>query len=382
MNPDRTLRWLRLHAALRDTPDRDALFNWFPDPTEVFDFDPDSPEVVSCFDAPTAARLFETTDGRASEIAETCGREGVAIVTAEDPLYPEALRDLKDFPLVLFARGDPGCLADENGRRKLALSVVGSRNASPRSLALTSEFCGDLAREDIPVVSGGALGVDSAAHMGALEAGGVTVCVLGSGMLSNYLMDNEPLRRRIAEDGAVLTELFPREPASRLTFPRRNRLIAALGAGTLVMEAASRSGSLITARWAASLGRDLFAVAGDRNAEYCSGTNRLLADGARAVFYASDIIGFYEKKSAPARPVPERARPAVPKRKPAVRALPDLDADEKALVAFILVNDGCDKDTILDSFPELSVPRVVKILLSLESKGAVRSDCGRYYVKW
>lgn len=188
---------------------------------------------------------------------------------------------------MLFVWGDETILNSE-----VMLSVVGTRKASNYSMRVTRLLSSKLARAGAVIVSGGALGVDSAAHTGAME-GGRTIAVLGCGFGTDYLRDNAALRREISKNGAVITEYFPFTPASRTTFPMRNRIISGMSLGTIVVEAGERSGSLITARLALSEGRDVFAVPGEVITSAFTGTNRLIHDGAKPVFTALDVLEEY-----------------------------------------------------------------------------------------
>lgn len=225
---------------------------------------------------------------KAEEILSVSGKNGWKIITPSKNEYPQRLLTLQDPPPVLYAYGDTQVLTNE-----LSVSVVGARKASDYGQAVARALSSALASIGFTVVSGGALGIDSAAHMGALDENGKTVCVLGCGLGVNYLMDNEPLRQRIAQNGAVITEFPPHTLADRSTFPLRNRIISGISLGTVVVEAGERSGSLITARLAAEQGRDVFAVPGDLVSSSFLGTNNLIRSGAKAVFSPNDILEEY-----------------------------------------------------------------------------------------
>ena len=225
---------------------------------------------------------------KAEEILSVSRKNGWQIITPSKMEYPQRLLTLQDPPLVLYAYGDTSVLTNE-----LSVSVVGARKASDYGQAVARALSSAMASIGFTVVSGGALGIDSAAHLGALDENGKTVCVLGCGLGVNYLMDNEPLRKRIAQNGAVITEFPPSTPASRVTFPLRNRIISGISLGTVVVEAGERSGSLITARLAAEQGRDVFAVPGDLVSSSFLGTNNLIRNGAKAVFSPNDILEEY-----------------------------------------------------------------------------------------
>lgn len=225
---------------------------------------------------------------KAEEILRISKENGWKVITPSSEYYPKNLLSLQDLPLALYVCGDETVLTNE-----MAISVVGARKASEYGQSVARALSASVASMGFTVVSGGALGIDSAAHKGALDEKGKTICVLGCGLGTKYLMDNEPLRKQIAENGALITEFPPNTPASRMTFPLRNRIISGLTLGTVVVEAGERSGSLITARLAAEQGRDVFAVPGDLLSSSFLGTNNLIRNGATPVFSPNDIIEEY-----------------------------------------------------------------------------------------
>ena len=225
---------------------------------------------------------------KAEEILRVSKENGWKVITPSSEYYPPNLLTLQDLPLVLFVDGDETVLTSE-----VSVSVVGARKASDYGVSVARALSSAMASVGFTIVSGGALGVDSAAHKGALDENGKTICVLGCGLGTKYLMDNEKLRRQITQNGAVITEFPPFTPASRTTFPLRNRIISGLTLGTIVVEAGERSGSLITARLASEQGRDVFAVPGDLVSSSFLGTNNLIRNGARAVFSPNDILEEY-----------------------------------------------------------------------------------------
>jgi DNA processing protein len=204
-----------------------------------------------------------------------------------DALYPVALRDAADAPWALIGRGDPAHL--RGLEPSAAVTVVGARRASTYGREVARELGRELAAAGLVVVSGLAFGIDACAHRGALE-GGLTFAVLGCGADVAYPAAHRSLWRRIGETGLVLSELPPGTGAWRWTFPARNRIMAALGAMTVVVEAAERSGSLITADLAIDLGRDLGAVPGPVGSRLSAGPNNLLAGGACLVRGAQDVL--------------------------------------------------------------------------------------------
>jgi DNA processing protein len=229
---------------------------------------------------------------RVAATSERCLRQGLA--TAEcwaccrhDPRFPTGLRDAADAPWLLFGRGDPALLNELEP--SAAVTVVGARRATTYGRDVARSLGRELAAAGIVVVSGLAFGIDGCAHRGALTAGR-TVAVLGCGVDVAYPASHRSLWREICERGLVLSELPPRTGAWRWSFPARNRIMAALAGMTVVVEAAERSGSLITADLAADLGRDLGAVPGPVGSRLSAGPNALLAGGACVVRDAQDVL--------------------------------------------------------------------------------------------
>jgi DNA processing protein len=205
-------------------------------------------------------------------------------VTLADDDYPPLLREIIDPPLALFFRGDVSLA------KKPCVAVVGSRRAAPYALSAASHLARQLASSGVAVVSGLARGIDGASHQAALDAGGATIAVLGTGIDIVYPRAHRKLFRAIAENGLVVTEFPPGTPPLAPHFPIRNRVISGLSLGTVIVEATGRSGSLITARTAAEQGREVFAVPGSIFASGSEGTHRLIQYGAKLVHDVNDIL--------------------------------------------------------------------------------------------
>jgi len=207
------------------------------------------------------------------------------VLTLGDPLYPSELLQMADPPLMLYVLGSVQAL--HHPRR---LAIVGSRNPTPQGEANARQFAQALGQAGVCVVSGLALGVDGAAHDGALLGGAPTVAVVGTGLDRVYPKRHLALAHRIAQHGAIVSEYPLGTPALAANFPQRNRIIAGLSQGTLVVEAAVKSGSLITARLAAEQGRDVFAIPGSIHAPQARGCHALIRQGAKLVESAQDIL--------------------------------------------------------------------------------------------
>lgn len=223
---------------------------------------------------------WESVD-RALQWAE---QEGRTILLAADPAYPTRLKNLPDAPAILYLHGDASLLESPQ------LAVVGSRNPSPIGESTAKEFARHLASVGLTITSGLAMGIDTAAHRGTLGVG-QTIAVFGTGTDRIYPASNRDLAHQIVDNGGLLLSEFPPGTTPRPeNFPRRNRLIAGLSLGTLVVEAAVRSGSLITARLAGEMGREVFAIPGSIHNPLARGCHRLIREGAKLVETAQDVL--------------------------------------------------------------------------------------------
>jgi len=208
----------------------------------------------------------------------------VSVLLLSDPDYPALLREITDPPPVLFVLGDQKKLQNPQ------LAIVGSRNPTPSGRETAQNFAHHLALQGLTITSGMALGIDAASHQGALEAKGSTIAVAGTGLDRVYPGVHHELAHEIAKNGALVSEFPPGTSPSKHNFPRRNRIISALSMGVLVVEAALRSGSLITARQALEQGREVFAVPGSIHNPQAKGCNLLIKQGAKLVETADDIL--------------------------------------------------------------------------------------------
>jgi DNA processing protein len=213
-----------------------------------------------------------------------CQENGLEIITDADKSFPRMLREIHDPPSVLFVRGQ---LKEQDA---VAVGIVGTRHATQYGLRQAHRLGSSLARAGVTVVSGLARGVDAAAHRGALEAGGRTIAVLASGVLNIYPPEHDKLAAEIALSGALVSEAPPNAQPQAGMFPQRNRLISGLSLGVVIVEAAQRSGALITARLAGEQGREVFAVPGHVDSRTSQGCHRLIRDGAKLVETIDDVL--------------------------------------------------------------------------------------------
>jgi len=305
-----------------------------------------------------------------ADLARSLAALGVEAIARDDPRYPQGWRELDDAPPVLFRHGGALPALDD------AVAIVGSRAATPYGLRVARRLAGDLAAAGVTVVSGLARGIDAAAHEGALESGGHTVAVLPSGLDAIAPAHHEALARRIATRGALVSERASGPPPHRAVFVQRNRLIAALAAVTVVVEASATSGALHTARAARRLGRVLMAVPGDIDREVARGTLDLLRDGARPCADAGDVLAALASRGAagePERPL-RASRPRRAAHEPAPSAVTGSDPVTRRLWA-ALAAGGSTVET-LAAAAGLSVGETQARLLSLEWAGLARRVAG------
>jgi DNA processing protein len=297
------------------------------------------------------------------------------LITIADPDYPPQLRRAPAPPPALFVAGDPYLLW------RAQLAIVGSRAATADGIATTRDFAATLARAGLAIVSGLAEGIDGAAHAATLQAGGITIAVLGTGPERVFPRQHAALAAEIARTGAVVSEFLPGEPGSRQTFPRRNRVIAGLALGVLVVEAAQRSGALITARQASEAGREVFAIPGSIHAPLKRGCHRLIRDGAKLVERASDVL---EELAPLARELGTELERVLAGEKQTTHAAPQLEqhvAREDPDYVRLLAQLGHDPVAIdtLAQRSGLTAAALSSMLLLLELDGRVVAHAGGRY---
>jgi DNA processing protein len=286
-----------------------------------------------------------------------------------DERYPALLHELTDPPVGLYVRGNPEIL----GLPQLA--IVGARNPTPHGLSNAHQFAGHLARCGFVITSGLAIGIDTASHAGALDTGGRTIAVCGTGLDVLYPRSNEALAGKIVQQGALISEFPLGTPPMKANFPRRNRIICGLALGTLVVEAALRSGSLITARLAAEQGREVFAIPGSIHNPLSRGCHQLIRQGAKLIESAADIFEELRPLTG-ALAVLDTSRKAVDLQpKPAEllhkghQILLDAIGFEPAGVDLLVERTGLRAD------------EVASMLLILELEGRVESYPGGLYIR-
>ncbi|MCI1964822.1 MAG: DNA-processing protein DprA [Oscillospiraceae bacterium] len=313
-----------------------------------------------------------------------CEQIGQKVITPDCDNYPGPLRHIHNPPCVLYTKGT---LPDFD--TEPAISIVGTRKATQTGKAAARSFAYELAQNGVVVVSGGALGIDTAAHQGALQAGGRTACILGCGIDTDYLMTNASLRDVIAEHGVLISEFPPQTQAVGSNFPIRNRIISGLSHGILVVEAAAKSGSLITADYALEQGRDVFAVPCGIFSPVSAGVNNLIKAGAKPVSGAKEILEEYpewgkskfflddtktnviiEENGTKISSSLENKKQKIP------------GADHFSQDAQILLSSLTDRPRPIAELAEqtqVPVARLLSAVTELELEGAIRSHSGRRY---
>ena len=355
---------------------------------------------------PAQENAFEKETLQNSQaVIDRCESLNYNIITFEDEIYPKRLKEIYNPPCVLYVDGALPELDDY-----LCIAIVGTRTATREGVRTAFTMAADLTKAGAVVVSGGALGIDCAAHRGVLQSGGVTVCVLGCGINYPYLMENAQMRKLITAKGAVVSEYPPDTKPFARNFPMRNRIISGLSNGVLVVEAGEKSGSLITADLALEQNRDVFAVPGSITNTVYKGSNNLIKQGARAVTGFADILEEYLgvdelPEEIPVSPEFEREINEVPtaagrthkkafdnppqaayhkKGKTSFRKEKEkepLSQDAQAVLGVLSQNEIPFHVDLLIERLGLPAGRLLAALTELELAGAVRQAPGRRYCK-
>lgn len=292
-------------------------------------------------------------------VLERLDRAGVSVITIDDAAYPRLLREVHAPPTVLYLKG--GLLPDDDR----AVAIVGTRRATRYGADVAARLAGDLAQAGVTIVSGLARGIDGAAHQAALEAGGRTIAVFGTGILEIYPPQHRNLAARIEASGALISDYAPDRTVEAANFPARNRIISGLSRGVIVVEAPARSGALITADFAADQGRDVLAVPGSIFSAASAGCNQLLRDGARVVTSAQDVL---DELGLAQRPVAAETQQSL--------LLPE---EDRRLLA-VLNAEPQHIDEIAEKLARPG-PTVSAMLLTLELQGLVRNVGAQHYAR-
>ncbi|MBQ7134232.1 MAG: DNA-processing protein DprA [Ruminococcus sp.] len=321
--------------------------------------------------------LQNTKLSDAENILRECKRLSYDVLCIDEEEYPSKLRDIYAPPSVLYVWGK---MPDVNER--LSIAMVGTRNATRYGVMASHTLSASLSKLGVIIVSGGALGIDSASHIGTLEAGGTTVCVLGCGIDTKYLQGNAPMRKNIAQTGAVISEYPPGTNAFPSNFPVRNRIISALSDGVIVVEADEKSGSLITVNHALEQGREVFAVMGNINSRYSTGTNKMIKDGATPVTSYMDIVEAFPQFHVVTDNIPKtefsaQNNPEINKEPVVHRADIEL-SDTVKMIYDCISNEPVHVDQIVLK-TGLPISKVLQSLTELELLSLISCHQGRLY---
>lgn len=343
------------------------LLRIFKSPRQIYDADEIALAQTGILSRDNIASITSMkTRDNANRVMEDLEEENIDVVTLDDNDYPYLLKNICDPPICLYVKGK--LLAEET-----SIAVVGSRKASGYGLSSARRISADLSEYGICVISGMARGIDTAAHQGALSAGGRTIAVLGCGLDIVYPPENKRLMERILEKGAVISEYPPGVQPAPHHFPIRNRIVSGMSVGVLVVEASEKSGSLITAQLALEQGRDVYALPGNVISINSKGTNRLIQDGAKLVTSVQDVIdeiywfkNFEDKQVLSLDSYRERKK-----------LLSALDQDEHD-VYDLLSLENLQIDEIQRRL-SMDLPVLHRVLLSLEMKGLIKRESGGKY---
>ncbi len=299
--------------------------------------------------------------------------EGNFIVCYEDIRYPQRLKEIDHAPPLLYVRGNPDLLNTDQ------IAIVGSRKASPYGLSIAFQLAKQTSASQLTVTSGLARGIDRRAHEGALEESGQTIAVIGSGIDRCYPTENRRLKREIEISGAVVSEFPLGSPPLAHHFPRRNRIISGLSIGVLVVEAATRSGSLISARLAMEQNREVFAVPGQLSNPQSAGCHQLIKQGAKLVESVVDIIEEFPQLETKSAEQSKKDAIKVKNNGPETQGFGNISDDstqKKILTA--LKCQPCLLDTLVLE-TNLNIGDLIESLLELEYQGSISLESGRYY---
>ncbi|WP_157314068.1 DNA-processing protein DprA [Chitinibacter sp. GC72] len=366
MHPDELLLWLRLSLVNGlGARGQIQLLRALGEPAAIFAA---SKNRLAQYVSPVVAEAIHAAANQIPQAQidltlDWLSKEGHVILTLADESYPKKLLNLPDPPALIYAKGHLALL------ERAALSVVGSRNASMQGLQNAQAFAQHLSTQGICIISGLASGIDAAAHRGGLSAAGSSIAIVGTGLDRVYPASNRELAHQLAAQGLILSELALGAPPKAEHFPRRNRMIAALGLGCLVVEAALGSGSLITARQAVDLGREVFAIPGSIHSPLSKGCHHLIKNGAKLVESGADI---FEELAAPLSlfALPEHATVA-----PAKKAKRASDVDP---ILGKMGWDPVDFDSLIE-LTGLTSEALCAILLGLELEGQLSCLPGNRY---
>ncbi len=282
--------WLTLGIGFC-SPKVKYIYSLYPDLSLLYNGGEQELRLCGVFTEKEISRLLCKNTDDAKNILMRCSELNISVIDISMPEYPRRLRDISEPPAVIYVSGN---LPDFDNMN--CVSIVGTRRATVYGIRTAVSLGSNLSKRGFAVISGGALGIDCAAHKGVLQSNdskGVPVCVLGCGIDYDYLLENKDLRNAVAVHGALVSEYPPGTAPASHNFPQRNRIISALSDGVIVVEAPKKSGSMITVDFALKQGKDVFAVMGNVDSPYSTGSNQLIKEGAVPVTCWQDVVEFY-----------------------------------------------------------------------------------------
>ncbi len=348
------------------------VFNILRD-NQLLDCDFEKTNLKTLLEEKDINRIVDFDSNKIYKIIDDCFINDINIITICDDIYPERLRNIVDRPLVLYVKGE---LCDVDNLP--TISVVGPRKISEFGKKASFSLAKRLARAGFIIVSGAALGADTFAHKGALFAQGKTIAVLGCGICYDYLPENRSMREQISKNGCLISEHPPFAPATKYSFPVRNRIISALSLGTVVIEASLKSGSLITARLANEQGRDVFVIPGNPTLDNYKGSNALLRDGAIPLLNAADVFNQYITKFPDQIDIEGAFAEDTSENSKKIQKNLQLGLSNEAKIVYNNLNS--EKFTVDDLLKlDLSYDEMLSALTELEIEGIIRALPGGMY---
>lgn len=340
----------------------------------IYKTSPDERRAAGIFTPKDLKRLDSTKTESAKSIIAECEKYGIDIIPFGDKKYPYCLSVIDNPPLVLYVKGE--MLDFDN---KPSICIVGPRKVSDYGKKSAYSLGYRLSKSGMTVVSGGAVGSDYYAHLGALKSGGKTALVMVCGIENGYLPQNEPLRKCVSENGCIISEHPPKAGLTKFSFHIRNRIMSALSLGTVVVEAGEKSGALITANHALNQGRDVFVIPGSPSEKQYVGSNALLRDGAKPLLDVSDIFNEYIPRFPDKIDVKKAFEgPKKPEKKEVYKKLSNETLSKEAKIVY----NQLDKHKFYPDEiggTDLSSSEILSALIELELEGLVRALPGGRY---
>ena len=392
--------WIWLQNAMKFASAKtDEILSKYETPKHLYEDLDNADKVLRTLTNRDFLKLRSTPLSVANRVIDDCDRCGVEIITPDMEEYPKSLFDIYGTPMVLYAIGDISLL-----KTPIAATIVGTREPTKYATRAAYKLSYDLAKAGVTIVSGSAMGIDSWAHGGALDAGGKTIAVAGTGLDIDYPLQNHDLRKRIAREGLVISEFPPRTKPERSNFPYRNRVMSALSCGTIVVQAPRISGSLITARTAIEQGKDVYIVPDSIFCEASAGGLDLLKECGYPITCALDFINNYiseygeylvlsqiptkteytpskdvmalDEKASEDKQTTKVVQEQV--RKPLNREIPE-DMEEPALSIYNLLKDDKLSPDVISRKLNLPIGLVLLSISNLEMDNFIRSVAGNLY---